>query len=141
MKSMKLWMGLAVAVSLATGCGGSVVEDACDRLKNANDDAAERLEACLEPGEDTSFDTDACVEDLEQCSEESVEATAAFVACALDATTCNSFDANGEPTDAYVEDLLECDEEHNPSSSCLDDVSGLRDPRMTRAVQKVLQSR
>lgn len=134
-------MGLAAAVVLASGCGSSVAEDSCDRLKTANDDAAERLEACIDAGEDTSFDTEACVADFEQCSEGNVEPTADFVACILDATTCDSFDVNDEPTEAYVEKLVACEETHNPSSACLNDINGLGERRVAQAVRKTLQVR
>lgn len=141
MKSMKLFVGLAAVVALSTGCGGSYAEDACDRLKTANDDAAERMDACIAAGEDTSFDTEVCLESLEQCSEENAKQTSDFLACVVDATTCSSFDSDDEPTESYIDQILDCEDEHNPSSSCLEELNMLSGQRATQAVRKALQVR
>lgn len=128
MKSMKLWMGLAAAVMMATGCGSdSPSESACGRIAESTEDAADRLAACFGGGADaeSTFNEGQCVTALEKCSDGDAEKVASYFDCSFDALTCDSLFGDEADADAYMDKVMACATRYSPSATCvgyLDDV-------------------
>jgi hypothetical protein len=138
MKSMKLWMGLAVAVALGTGCGGNYAEEACERAENISKEANERLSACLpDSGEGDEADMEACVEGLEQCSEEDVETALDWLDCSMSAFTCEAFE-NEDAANEALEKMAACDAKYDIdsiSASCQSAIDEEQSPAVRKAMQ------
>lgn len=119
MRSMKLFVGVAAALALGTGCGGGVTaEEACDQMEESLNDVETRMSSCL-GGEDVfgQFDTAACVEAAEACSDEDRENVVAQIDCAFGLFTCEAFE-----TEAAMAEMMakaeQCEKDHPVSASC-----------------------
>ncbi|MDC0714048.1 hypothetical protein POL68_36625 [Stigmatella sp. ncwal1] len=96
---MKKWLACVAAMSLAmVGCGGG---DACDDVDEANDEVADKAEACRNVIDDSYFEgmsdaeLDECKEGLDNCSDGDKDVIKDFADCAKKVPKCSA--SNTEP--------------------------------------------
>jgi hypothetical protein len=116
---MKLMVGAAAAMLMATGCGGETSpEEACEKMKDSLASVEKEMSSCL-GGEDLfdTFDTQACVAAAKECSADDLENVVAQMDCGFDLFTCDAFES-----DAAFEELMtklaKCEKDHPVSASC-----------------------
>jgi hypothetical protein len=137
--TMKMWMGAAAAVLMATGCGGSSAEDACEQLESSFKKADTKLSACLGGISFASlYDEAACIEGAEECSDKDLDNSIAQFDCMVDAMSCSAMAADPEAVQAKLD---ACETKYPVGTSCGDVDVDLNSNAALRQAKSLMRNR
>jgi hypothetical protein len=136
--TMKLWMGAAVAILMATGCGGTPSpEEACEQVESSFKELDEKLDDCNQGFLFASlYNQAACIEGTEACSDKDIENTLSRLDCVVDLMSCAALVS--ESTDAKLE---ACEDEFPVSASCDEGTVEVGSNSVVRAAKGMLRNR
>jgi hypothetical protein len=141
MKTMKLFVGLAAAIALSTGCGGNYAEDACDRVASMSKNMADEMSSCMPElegeGEYTEAEMKACVNSMEACTEDEVDTAVNWLDCYFDTFSCEAIEDEEAAEDALAA-MAACDARYDIedlSAACLNAVNEESNPNVRKALQ------